>query len=159
MIKRGGMWACGSEAQRGGDTCILIADSHRWQQKPTQCVCVLSCLSHIWLLATPWTVACHGPLSMGFYRQKYWSGLPCSPLGDFAHPGIKPMSACVVSSIVGGFFTQWAIREDHQNNTVNQLSSNLKKKKKWELNAMQWSWIGSSTGKGRKTFIKVILRR
>ena len=32
------------------------------------------------------------PLSMGFSRQEYWSGLPCSPPGDLPNPGIKPTS-------------------------------------------------------------------
>ena len=36
-------------------------------------MCVLSC---VWLFATPWTVACQAPLSIGFSRQEYWSGLP-----------------------------------------------------------------------------------
>ena len=42
--------------------------------------------------AIPWTVACHTPLSMGFFRQEYWSGLPCPPRGDFPDPGIEPRS-------------------------------------------------------------------
>ena len=33
-------------------------------------------LSHVWLFATPWTVACQAPLSMGFSRQEYWNRLP-----------------------------------------------------------------------------------
>ena len=33
-------------------------------------------LSHVWLFAAPWTVAYQAPLSMGFSRQEYWSGLP-----------------------------------------------------------------------------------
>ena len=33
-------------------------------------------LSHVRLLATPWTAACQAPLSMGFSRQEYWRGLP-----------------------------------------------------------------------------------
>ena len=33
-------------------------------------------LSHVRLFATPWTVAHQAPLSMGFSRQEYWSGLP-----------------------------------------------------------------------------------
>ena len=33
-------------------------------------------LSCVWLFATPWTAACQAPPSMGFSRQKYWSGLP-----------------------------------------------------------------------------------
>ena len=41
---------------------------------------------------TPWTVAHQAPLSMGFSRQKYWSGLPCSPPGFLPYPGIEPMS-------------------------------------------------------------------
>ena len=37
-----------------------------------------------------WTVACQAPLSMGFSRQEYWSGLPFPPSGDLPDPGIKP---------------------------------------------------------------------
>ena len=33
-------------------------------------------LSRVWLFATPWTVACQAPPSMGVSRQEYWSGLP-----------------------------------------------------------------------------------
>ena len=39
--------------------------------------------------ATPRTVAHQAPLSMGFSRQEYWSGLPCPPPGDLPDPGIK----------------------------------------------------------------------
>ena len=42
--------------------------------------------------ATPWTVACQAPLSMGFPRQEYWSGLPFPSPGDLPDPGIKPTS-------------------------------------------------------------------
>ena len=37
-------------------------------------------LSHVWLFVTPWTVAHQVPLSVGFSRQEYWSGLPFPPL-------------------------------------------------------------------------------
>ena len=37
-------------------------------------------------------IACQAPLSMGFPRQEYWSGLPCSPPGDLPDPGIEPGS-------------------------------------------------------------------
>ena len=43
-------------------------------------------------LATPWTVACQVPLSMGFSRQEYWSGLPFPSSGDLPNPGIEPRS-------------------------------------------------------------------
>ena len=42
--------------------------------------------------ATPWTVAHEAPLSMGFSRQEYWSGLPFLPPGDLPDPGIESMS-------------------------------------------------------------------
>ena len=42
----------------------------------------LCVLSHVQLSVTPWTVACSAPLSMGFSRQDYWSGLPFPPPGD-----------------------------------------------------------------------------
>ena len=41
---------------------------------------------------TPWTVAHHAPLSMGFSRQEYWSGLPFPFPGDLPDPGIEPRS-------------------------------------------------------------------
>ena len=43
-------------------------------------------------LATPWTVACQGPLSMGFSRQEYWSGLLFPSPEDLPDPGIEPRS-------------------------------------------------------------------
>ena len=42
--------------------------------------------------ATLWTLAHQAPLSMGFSRQEYWSGLPCPPPEDLPDPGIKPWS-------------------------------------------------------------------
>ena len=51
-------------------------------------VCVLR---HIQLFATPWTIACQAPLSLGFSRQGYWRGLPCSPLGDL--PNLTSISS------------------------------------------------------------------
>ena len=56
------------------------------------CVCVYESLSHVQLFATPWTVAHQAPLSLEFYRQEYWSGLPFPSTEDLPDPGIKPMS-------------------------------------------------------------------
>jgi len=47
-------------------------------------------LSRVWLFATPWTVAYQAPLSMGFSRQEYWSGLPFPSPRDIPNPGIEP---------------------------------------------------------------------
>ena len=52
------------------------------------CVFLLSGFS-VWLFATPWTVAHQAPLSMGFSRQEYWSGLPCPPPGDLPDQGLN----------------------------------------------------------------------
>ena len=65
------------------------------------CVCALDCFSHVWLLATPWTIAHQAPLSIGFSRKEYWSGLPYPPPGDLPHPGIEPRSP----AWTGRFFT------------------------------------------------------
>ena len=55
-------------------------------------VCLLSHLSRVWLSVTPWTADCQAPLSTGFSRQEYWSGLPFPPPGNLPDPGIKPAS-------------------------------------------------------------------
>ena len=55
------------------------------------CVSELSC-SVMSDSVTPWNVACQAPLSMGFFRQEYYSGLPFPPPGDFPDPGIEPGS-------------------------------------------------------------------
>ena len=52
-------------------------------------------LSHVLLFATPWTVAPQAPLSMGFFRQEYWSGLPFSSPKDLLDPGIELRSSAL----------------------------------------------------------------
>ena len=47
-------------------------------------------LSRVQLFAIPWTVAYQAPLSMGFSRQEYWSGLPFPSPGEIPNPGIEP---------------------------------------------------------------------
>ena len=71
---------------------------------------VLSRFSSVRLFATPWTVVCQAPLSMGFSRQEYWSGLTCSPPEDLPDPGIKP-TLLTSSTLAGGFFTTSATWE------------------------------------------------
>ena len=70
-------------------------------------VCVLS---HLRLFVTPWTVARQAPLSMGFLRQEYWSGLPFPSPGDLPSPGIKPVSP-TASYMAGDFFATSAAWE------------------------------------------------
>ena len=60
--------------------------------------CMLNRFSHVRLYA------CQAPLSMGFPRQEYWSGLPCPPPGDLPDPGIEPASL-TSPALAGRFFT------------------------------------------------------
>ena len=53
---------------------------------------------------TSWTVACQAPLSMGFPRQEYWSGLPFPSPGVFLFPEMEP-SSLESPALAGGFFT------------------------------------------------------
>ena len=62
------------------------------------CVQLLSCVR---LFASLWTAARQAPLSMGFSRQEYWSGLLFPSPGDLANPGIEPASP----AWAGRFFT------------------------------------------------------
>ena len=55
------------------------------------CVCV-QFLSYVRLFVTVWIVAHQAPLSMGFPRQEYWSGLPFPTPGDLPDPGIETAS-------------------------------------------------------------------
>ena len=50
---------------------VAISFSNAWKWKVK-----VKSLSHVWLLATPWTAAYQAPPPMGFSRQKYWSGVP-----------------------------------------------------------------------------------
>ena len=65
---------------------------------------MLDCSSCVQLCVTPWTVALQTPLSIGFSRQEYWSGLPCPPPEDLPDPGIEPRSL-TSPALAGRFFT------------------------------------------------------
>ena len=66
-------------------------------------ICVPS-LSHVPFFATPQTVAHQAPLSMGFSRQEYWSGVPFPTPGDLPDPGVEPKSLSF-PALAGRFFT------------------------------------------------------
>ena len=65
---------------------------------------MLSRFSRVQLFATLWAVAHQTPLSMGFSRQEYWSGLPCPSPGYLPNPGIKPVSPAAPALQVDFFF-------------------------------------------------------
>ena len=55
-------------------------------------MCELSCFSCVGFFVILWTVDRQSPLSMGFFRQESWSGLPCPPPGDLLDLGVEPLS-------------------------------------------------------------------
>ena len=71
------------------------------------CVCVYAqSLSCVQLFVIPWTVTCQAPLSMGFSRQGYGSGVLFPSSGNLPDPGNKPASL-VSPALAGGFFTTY----------------------------------------------------
>ena len=72
---------------------------------------MLSCYSLVCLFAALWMVAHQAPLSMGFSRQEYWSGLAGPLPGDLPDPGTEPMSL-MSPALAGRFFTTSITRVD-----------------------------------------------
>ena len=64
----------------------------KWGSRPHQNVVLLFSLSGVGFFASPGMVAHQAPLSMEFFKQEYWNGLPFPPPGGLPHPGIKPVS-------------------------------------------------------------------
>ena len=71
-------------------------------------------LLHVQLCVTLWSVAHQVPLLVGFFRQEYWSGLPCLPPGTLPDPGIKHASL-MTPVLAGGFFITSATWEGPAN--------------------------------------------
>ena len=75
------------------ESFLFLFTFYRWRNRGIeglinlQNFTLLTRCSVLWLFVTLWTVAHQAPLSMGFSRQEYWSGLPCPPPGDFPNPG------------------------------------------------------------------------
>ena len=99
-------------------------------------VCVCCRFSLVWFFVTLWTVAHQTPLSMGFSRQEYWSGLPCPPPGDLPNPGIEPMSLRS-PALAGKFFSAsstWCVPKPVHGPCIFFCFSNILK--------VQWSKVG-----------------
>ena len=86
----------------------------------TNLVCPRVRFSRVWLCVTLWTRARQSPLSMGFFRQEYWSGLPCPLPGDPPNPGVKPKSL-IFPALEGRLFTSSSTWEAPDHFTLWQL--------------------------------------
>ena len=100
--------------------------------------------SRVWLFATPWTVAHQVPLSMGFSRQEYWSGLPFPSPEDLPNPGIKPVSL-TSSALAGEFFTTSAPWEALTNPYLSQFRCSVLSSKELSPTLPVWLTDSSST--------------
>ena len=67
----------------------MFAPKKKKKEAPIKRLWKVKLLSHVRLLVTPWTTAYQAPLSMGFSRHEYWSGLPFPSPGDLPIPGIE----------------------------------------------------------------------
>ena len=102
VVRVGHYWrdlACdlnGKRVWKRIDTYVCITESFCCTPETNttlliNCACVLiraQLLSSVWLLVTPWTVAYHVPLSMGFSRREYWSGSPFPTPGNLPDPAV-----------------------------------------------------------------------
>ena len=82
--------------------------------------CSAYVFSYVRLFVTLWTVARQAPLSMGFSRQEYWSGVPCPPPGDQPDPGIK-LASLGFPALADGIFTTvspWKPSESNNENSI-----------------------------------------
>ena len=77
----------GLKEQPAKPSCLLLAT----------CLCMLS---HVQLFTTPWTVAHQAPLSVGFPRWEYWSGLPFPPPGESSRPRDWTWVSCICQQIL-----------------------------------------------------------
>ena len=119
---------------------MTLKVSHLWLQSQTSgflevfIACMLSHFIHVWLCVTLWTTAFQVPLSMGFFKQEYWSRLLCLPLGHLPDPEIEPISLRS-PALAGRFITTSAPWEAHLSHPDFLEAISLK----WDLNLIK-SW-------------------
>ena len=103
-------------------------------------------LSCVWLFSTPWTIA-QAPLSMEFFRQKYWSVLPFTTPGDLPDPGIEPTS--LVSPALAARFCTTKLPEKSWCAAAHEVSKSQTRLSNWttalgvdfEINVAAWGAI------------------
>ena len=90
LVERKARKDLGSQWYHGVSVSVCVPNANKIPISLYECM--LSHFSRVQLFATLWTVAHQVPLSVGFSRQGYWSGLPCPPLKDLPDPGIESLS-------------------------------------------------------------------
>ena len=106
---------------------------------------MLSRFSCVRLFVTLWTVALQAPLSMGFSRQDYWSGLPCPLSGDLPDPGIEPSS--LMSPALGEGFLTTSAMTVILDNALSFLPPWLSSLNSWPVNTQsRWALLSKRAG-------------
>ena len=91
----------GREFFRNSGYLIMVPWKEEFTMRSGDINSLFSCSVMSNSFETPCTIAHQAPLSMGFFRQEYWNGLPCPPSWDLPDPEIEPTSP----ALAGGFFT------------------------------------------------------
>ena len=107
-------------------------------------LCVPSYFIRVRLLVTLWTVAHQAPLSMGFPRQEYYSGLPFPFPWDHPDPGMEPVSLTSLALAMGWFFTisvTWQVLRQTIGNGYRQLVKE------------NWAWVSEETVLNKRSSI------
>ena len=89
-------------------TVMYLVNWNSGQKLQERALCA-QLLIHVWLFATPWTIAHHAPLSMVFSKQESWSKLSFPSPGDLPDPGIKPTS--LKCPALAGVLYHWEARK------------------------------------------------
>ena len=128
---------------------VATSFSNTWKWKVK-----VKSLSPVWLFATPWTIVCQAHLSMGFSRQKYWSGLPFPPLGDLPEPRIGAKSPAT-PALSGTSFTTKLPRKPILSLLLNcckvaSVVSDSVQPRRWQPTRLPHPWDspGKNTGVG-----------
>ena len=111
VVVAGCMWKksdglCREESSKTGSPCAersVLPMADPFSGIGPFSACGLNRFSRVRLFVTLWIVIHQTPLSMGFSRQEYWSGLPCPPPGDLQDPGIEAKSL-TSPALAGEFF-------------------------------------------------------
>jgi len=92
-----------SPGKNTGVGCHFLSNAWKWKVKGKS-------LSRVWLLATPWTAASQAPPSMGFSRQKYWSGVPLSsPEISYTYASIHSFSDCLPIYVISEYSVDFPV--------------------------------------------------
>ena len=96
---------------------------------PINSVVGVQLLSRVRLLRPPWTVACQAPLSMGFSRQEYWSGLPypCSKMSIRASQEVQWQRICLLT-------------QENQEMCIQLLGQKIPWSRKWQPTTKGLAW-------------------